>query len=36
VTVDDIIEELKKNPHFDENMKALRKWEEKVKKVKRK
>ena len=34
MTVDDIIKELKKNPHFDENMKALAEWEKQVKKVK--
>ena len=33
MTVEDIINELKKNPHFDENMKALENWEKKVKKL---
>jgi len=33
MTVDDIIKELKKNPYFHENMKALEKWNKKVKKL---
>jgi len=35
MTVDDIIKELKKNPYFDENMKAFQRFFEKVEKVKK-
>jgi len=34
MTVDDIIKELQKSKYFHENMKALKKWEKKVREVK--
>jgi len=33
MTVDDIIKELKKNPHFDENLEAFEKFFQKIDKV---